>query len=131
MSRDSALTRGRIAAEAGMVDACDIERTVSESTSGGIVTPTTTDVYSGKCRLQVASSTEQGQAAKIGEAYRIVARKELQLPISAPQLQEGDLVMVTAAALDPQLVGKKFRVRDVLTKTHATSRRATVLEVTS
>lgn len=129
MTVQTALARGRVAAEALMIDACDIVRPTSESTSGGIVTPTTSAVYSGKCRIQVKQ--ESGGGRTVGEAYLIVQRLELQLPITAAELAEGDLVTMTASALDPQLVGKTYAVQDVVRKTHLTARRATVLEVSS
>jgi hypothetical protein len=129
MSVTSALARGRTAAAALMVDACTIARPTGESTSGGVVTQTTTQIYSGKCRIQERDSA--GGGLTVGEAYRIVRRLELQIPVSAPQLLEGDRVTVTASALDPQMVGKTYAVRDTLAKTHATCRRATVIEVTS
>lgn len=129
MSRESVLARGRRAAEAGFVDACTIRRVTGETASGGVVTTETEDVYAGRCRIQVRSQSGQGET--IGEAYQIVARIELQLPISAAALLADDLVTVTSATHDPQLVGKEYRVRDVLAKTHATSRRATLIEVTS
>lgn len=129
MSAEIALARGRAAAEALMIDVCDIARPVSESASGGIVTPATAPVYSGKCRIQVKQETGGGRT--VGEAYLIVQRLELQLPITAAELAEGDLVTMTASALDPQLVGKTYAVQDVVRKTHLTARRATVLEVTS
>jgi hypothetical protein len=131
MSIESALARGRAAAEALMVDACIIERSTGETTSGGVVTPTRDEIYEGKCRLQVRSTTQDGQGTTAGEAYQLVARIELQIPVSAPELLADDRVTMTAAALDPQLVGKVYTVRDVLAKTHLTSRRVTVLEVTS
>lgn len=129
MSRASAIARGRTAAELGMVDACDIERPAGESTSGGVVTATTADVYSGMCRLQVRQ--ESGAGEKVGEAYVVVQRIELQLPMSAPALLEGDRVTMTASVSDPQLAGRKYRVRDVVRKTDLTARRVTLLEVTS
>jgi hypothetical protein len=111
MSAATALARGRVAAEALMVDACTIVRKSSESASGGMVSVTTTPVYSGKCRIQVKQ--EPGGGRTVGEAYLIVQRLELQLPITAAELAEGDLVTMTASALDPQLVGKTYAVRDV------------------
>lgn len=130
MSAATALARGRAAIEALMVDACTIERPAGESTaSSGVVTPTTGAVYAGKCRIQVKAETGQGQNS--GQAYVIVQRLELQLPITAAELAEGDVVTMTASAHDPQLVGKTYTVRDVVRKTHLTARRATVIEVTS
>lgn len=130
MSRASALARGRTAAELGMVDACTIRRRTGQSTgAGGVITPAYTTLYAGKCRVQIRA--ESGQGDDIGEAYRVVERREIQLPMSVTGLLEADLIEVTAAALDPELVGKVYAVRDIAAKTHLTSRRVTVLEVTS
>jgi hypothetical protein len=130
MSIEAAIARGRAAAEALMVDACTIQRPGTETTSAtGVVTPSLTSIYAGKCRLQVRQQTGAGQ--NIGEAYVIVERLELQLPMTTPALMEGDVVTMTASTLDPLLPGKKYTVRDTLAKTHLTSRRVTVLEVTS
>lgn len=132
MSRATAVARGRLAAEVGMVDACTIQRRTGESVgTGGVITPTVSTLYAGKCRVQVRSQSQAGQGTNVGEAYRIVERTEIQLPITVTGLAEGDRITITAAALDPELVGKVFTVRDVLAKTHLTSRRVNALEVTS
>lgn len=130
MSIEAALTRGRTAAEALMVDACTIERRNGDSVgTGGVITPAYDELYAGKCRVQVRQET--GQGTNVGEAFRIVGRTEIQLPITVTGLAEGDRITITAAALDPELVGKVYAVRDVLAKTHLTSRRVNVLEVLS
>ncbi len=130
MSLASVTGRGQQRAEQMMVDACTIVRVTGESTGpGGVITPTSFEVYSGKCRLQVRQETGGGQ--NVGEAYVIVQRLELQLPVTAAELFEGDRVTMTASALDPQLAGKEYVVRDVVRKSHLTARRVTVLEVTS
>lgn len=130
MSLEGALTRGRALAESLMVDACAIVRPGGESTgANGVITAITNAVYSGKCRLQMRQETGSGH--NLGEAFVIVRRVELHLPMTAPELFEGDQVTMTASALDPQLVGKRYVVRDVARKTHLTARRVTVLEVTS
>lgn len=115
-----------------MTDACTVRRQTGESTdSGGVITPTMTDVYAGKCRMQLRTATGAGRGQDLGEAYVIVANLELQIPVAAPALLEGDQVTITAAVSDPQLVGKVYTVRDVVAKSELTARRATVLEVTS
>lgn len=130
MSVESAILRGRAAAEALMVDACTVTRQTGESVgTGGVITPTTTELYSGKCRVQIEADT--GQGTSVGEAYRIVERRVIQLPMTVTGLAEGDRIEITASALDPELVGKVYAVRDVPAKTHLTSRRVTVQEVTS
>jgi hypothetical protein len=129
MSIEAALARGRAAAEALQVDTCVIKRKTGETTSGGVITPTLTTLYTGKCRVQIKSEAGAGQ--NVGEAYLVVERHEIQLPITVTGLQEGDSITITASTLDPDLVGRVYVIRDVLRKSHLTSRRVTVTEVTS
>lgn len=131
MSIASALARGRQAAETLMVDACVIDRPTGEATGpGGVISTTYGPVlYSGKCRMQVGNQESHG--TDVGEAYRIVSRPQLQLPMTVTGLREGDRVRMTAAALDQDLVGKVYVIRDVMSKTHLTARRVTLFEVTS
>jgi hypothetical protein len=130
MSRESATLRGRAAAEIGMQDACTITRETGETTGpGGVITPTTATLYTGKCRVQFKPM--EGSGMDVGEAYLLLVRREVQLPMSATGLREGDQITITASALDPDLVGKVYVIRDIEAKTHLTARRVTVLEVTS
>jgi hypothetical protein len=130
MSRDSVLRLGRRAAEAGMVDACVIRRRTGETVGAdAVVTPTWATLYTGKCRVQIRA--EAGQGEEVGEAYRVIERREVQLPITAAGLAEGDRIEITASAHDPELVGKVYAVRDVPAKSEATARRVGVIEVTS
>jgi hypothetical protein len=130
MSVEIALARGQAAAERLMTDACVIKHKTAESVgAGGVISPVWSVLYTGqKCRVQSNALTRQGQ--DIGEAYVIVERHEVQLPVSVVGLQEGDQITITASG-DADLVGRVFTVRDVLRKTHLTARRVTVLEVTS
>jgi hypothetical protein len=129
VSREKALAGGQELAEAGMTDACVVERRTGETTgAGGVITPTRSTLYTGKCRVQSNALTRQG--SDIGEAYVVVERHEVQLPMSVTGLREGDQITITASG-DADLVGRVYTVRDVLRKTHLTARRVTVLEVTS
>ena len=47
-----------------------------------------------------------------------------------PAVRVGDVATITAAALDAQLVGKRFRVVGLAHKTFLTARRLQVQEVT-
>jgi hypothetical protein len=114
-----------------MVDACIIRRITGQVTDPdtGEVTTTYTTIYEGKCRLQ-----QQGQQARpeqAGEAYLLMLRRELQLPMSVTGLRTEDEVTMTASAYDPDLPGRVFLVRDLFGKTEATARRVQVEEVTS
>lgn len=130
MSRASALARGRIAAEAGMVDACTITRIgtrVTDTTTGEVTEPTTT-LYTGKCRVQQAQAVATEET--VGEDHLLLLRIEVQLPMSVTGLRVGDLITITASAHDADLPGRVFRVHDLAHKTHATARRVQCVEKT-
>jgi hypothetical protein len=132
MARAVVLARGRAAAEAGMVDTCTITRSGEETTDpfSGEIVRETEEVYEGKCRLQQANAARADQR-DIGEAYLLLQQLEVQLPMSVTGIKVDDTITITAAARDEDLVGRVFRVRDLMIKTDATSRRIQVTEVTS
>jgi hypothetical protein len=130
MSRATVLARGRLAAEAGMVDACTITRVgerTTDTTTGEVTEPTST-LYTGACRVQ----QKQAQATEetVGEDHLLLLRIEVQLPMSVTDLEVGDLITVTSSEHDPDLPGRVFRVHDLAHKTHATSRRVQCVEET-
>jgi hypothetical protein len=122
------LAAGRTAAESLMQDACTITRVTGQTLNDttGAWTDTVTTVYTGKCRLQVRA---QAVAAlpQAGEREVVAFMAELQLPMSAvPQV--GDKATITASTHDAALVGRVFRVRELMHKTHLTARRTIVQE---
>lgn len=125
------LAAGRRAAEALMVDECVIRRRTGETTDdeSGVVTPTYTTVYAGRCRVQQPSATAQERES--GEAALLMLRFELQVPMSVIGVAADDEVEITASVHDPDLVGRQFVVRGLAHKTHATARRMQVEERTS
>lgn len=130
MSRVATLVgRGRAAAERLMVDTCIIDRrsgSVLDEDTGQYV-DTYTTVYSGKCRIQVTDPG--GRAADAGEQTSQIQSLVLQVPMTVSGVKVDDRVSLTASALDPDLVGRTFRVSDLMHKTHATARRLPVEEV--
>jgi hypothetical protein len=135
MSRESLLARGRAAAELGMTDTCTIRRKVSESTdSSGVVTPTWSTVYAGKCRLQERGGTSSGssRSATPGESYVLMSGRILQLPVVASAgVRADDQATIDSCANDPDVVGQVFIVRDEAGKSESTARRLGVERVTS
>jgi len=130
MSLDAVLSAGRAAAEALMIDECVIRRQVGEETGpGGVVTPTYSTVYDGKCRMQQPTGTSREVDA--GEASLLMVRFELQLPMSVVGVQADDEVKMTASVHDLDLVNREFLVRGLAHKTHAVMRRLQVEERTS
>jgi hypothetical protein len=131
MSATTATRRGRLAAEANMVDACTIQRVTGSSTNDttGVVTPTYSTIYSGKCRVQQVVPI--AKPAHVGEAAVWLQRLVLQVPMSVTGIASDDLVTITASLLDADLVGRTFHVRELGHKTHMTARRVQLEEVTS
>lgn len=132
MSVASALTRGRAAAEALMVDACVVTRVTGTTTDPdtGEVTATVATVYTGKCRMQQQASIARPD--DVGEAYVLQQPFVLQLPmVGSEGVQAGDRVQITAS-VDADLTGaRRWWVRGLAHKTHATARRLGLEEVTS
>lgn len=129
MSAAAEIQRGRRRAEALMVDACIITRadgTEATDPDTGVATHDTTTVYDGKCRVQTRALAAQSPEA--GETQWAMSQLELQVPVSATGIRTGDLATITAAALDPDLVGRRLRVTVPPHKTHSTMRRLPVTE---
>jgi len=127
MSAAAVTLRGRRMAEAQMVDACTIKRPTGTTTDAdGKAHTTFSPVYSGKCRIQTNDPYES--RPEVGEHVSTVLRDVLQVPMSVVGVQAGDVVVVTASALDPDLVGREWRVAGPSRKTHQTMRRFYIAE---
>lgn len=131
MSRASVLARGRVAAEAGMVDTCTITEDTVTSTNQdtGVQTISTATIYSGPCRVQ-QHVPGGARPSDVGEAYKLMLRLEVQLPMSATGLRVGQKVRIDSSLSDPDLTGRVVRIHELAHKTDATARRIGVEEVT-
>jgi hypothetical protein len=129
VSAVGAALRGRQAAEALMVDACTVTRPGEPVTDPetGNVTPGSTFVYSGPCKVQQTISQASNPTAG-GHSFT-VQDSRVDFPVSAGPLEVSDTVTITASALDPQLVGRVFRVAELFHKSYATAQRTRVEEV--
>lgn len=131
MTASTVLARGRAAAQRNMQDACVIKRRTGEVTdpASGVITPTHSTLYTGICRVQQRSvSASQADA---GEAYALMLRLEIQLPMSVTGLRAEDEVTITASEHDVDLVNRVFLIRELAHGTHKTARRIGVQERTS
>jgi Family of unknown function (DUF6093) len=128
VSATSVTARGRVAAEANMLDACTVRRVTNTSDPDtGAATPSYTAVYTGKCKVQQRAPA--AAPTDVGEAAVFVGQLELHVPTSVTGPQPDDLVTVTACALDPDLVGRTFRLRGPSHKSFLTARRFPMAEV--
>ena len=129
MSAVDAALRGRLSAEALMLDACAVTRPGAPVTDPetGEVTPSSTPVYSGPCKVQQTISQASNPTA--GGHQFTVQDVRWDTPVTAGPFLVGDVVTMTASVLDPQLVGRVFRVIETFHKSGATAQRTRVSEV--
>ncbi|PSK96696.1 hypothetical protein CLV30_12578 [Haloactinopolyspora alba] len=122
------LRRGRRRAEALMIDTCRVRRVTGTVTNPDGTTSTTyNEIYAGACRIQTSDPYESRPEA--GEYSFTVVRSVLQVPMSVTGIEVGDIVDVTASQLDPDLIGRVWRVAGPSTKSHQTMRRYFITEV--
>lgn len=110
-----------------MVDTCTIvELGAPETDDEGNVTIPGTVVYSGMCA--VATYEPYEQTSEAGGAVSVVQRYRVKVPAEAFVPEVGQVVEVTAARYDANLVGRQYRVEGLLHKSQATAYRLLVDE---
>lgn len=129
LSAVDAVRAGRVEAEALMFDSCTVHRPGDPVTDpvSGAVTPSSTLIYSGKCKVQQTIAAASNPTAG-GHRYTVQDTR-WDTPVSAGPFQLDDVVTVTGAVLDPFLAGRVFRVAEVAHKSAATAQRTRVEEV--
>lgn len=113
-----------------MLDACTVSTVTGVTTDedGNTSPALSAPVYAGRCKVQTVEPQERSPEA--GGGTFTVQRYRVDVPVGAFQPAVGQVVTITAAALDPHLAGKTFRVVALLHKTAATAYRLGV-EATS
>ena len=130
MTYSGVLLAGRRAAEALMVDECTVRTVTGRATdpTTGKGTPTySAPLYLGKCRVQ--SFQPQERSPEAGGATLTVQRYAVHVPVEAFAPAVGQVITITAAAGDANLVGRQYRVVALLHKSLATAYRLSVEEV--
>lgn len=131
MSAVDAALRGRLAADALMLDACTVQRPGVPVTDPetGVVAPGLTLIYTGKCKVQRTISQASNPTAG-GHSFT-VQDSRVDFPVSVGPFAVDDVVTLTASTLDTQLVGRAFRVVELFHKSYATAQRTRVEEITA
>ena len=113
-----------------MLDACTVSRLGDPVTDPdtGNVTPGEDLIYSGPCKVQQTISQASNPSAG-GHSFT-VQDSRVDFPVAAGPLLVNDVVTLTASVLDPQLVGRVFRVSELFHKSYATAQRTRVEEIT-
>lgn len=86
--------------------------------------PILTPLYSGPGRVQTYEPVQRD--VEVGGGRAAIQRYAVHVPIESCRPEVGDVVTVTACALDANLVGREFTVRGLLHKSAATAYRLVV-----
>lgn len=126
MSVLGAVAAGRAAAERLMTDTWTVTRVTGVSDpdeTTGVVTDTTSTIYTGPAKLASFESYEQTPEAVGNEAT--VMRPHFHVPLNATTglIRVDDIATCTASVSDAALVGRKVRISGDPIKSHATARR--------
>lgn len=115
-------------AESLMLDTCTVHRPgVPVTDADGNVTAGLTLMYTGPCKIQQTLAQSSNPVAG-GHQYTVQDTR-WDTPVAAGVFEVDDVVTVVGAVLDPQLVGRVFRVTEPFHKTGATAQRTRVEEV--
>lgn len=133
MSAADAIQAGREAAEELFVDTGelrgpDVKGALDPVTGQYPVTPGALK-YTGPAKVQTTDTI--GNANDAAERVVMRTRFELHLPMSAPAAAVDDVWTHTSSELDPELVGRRFRVASLIHKSFMTARRLAVEEIQS
>lgn len=104
-----------------MADACLITRGSGDpifDEDTGTYTQGSSTLYAGRCRVQASLMAAEQDA---GDAFNIVNRVTISVPIGTLGLAKGDLVTITEAADNPQILNAQYRVRSIQDKSQATA----------
>ena len=112
-----------------MLDTCTVRRVIGTTPDPltGADVPAYATAWTGKCRVTTYEPHERNP--EVGGATVTVQRYAVHVPVGAFAPAVGQVITITAAALDPHLVGRTFRVAALLHKTAATAYRLGVEEV--
>lgn len=116
-------------ADSSMLDACTITRPGTPVTNPdtGDVTNTPTTVYTGKCAVQSRDTDAANPEA--GERTFTVVSRVVKIPANAADVQDGDVVTLTASRLNVFTVGKQYRVEGFTPDSFDTAARLPVKEI--
>lgn len=98
----------------------------SDPATGAATRVLVTERYSGKARVRYPSYA----VAEMSPASQPVAQQDVivSLPVGSGPVFEGDEVLVTASTVDPNVVGRRFRVKGQPAAGQTTAYRVPVIE---
>lgn len=133
MSLDSALSAGRRAAEARMLDTFEIRRPTGGYTMvDGVETPASDLIFTTPGRVKVSGGLAV-RDAEVGERTSASVVRVLNIPVGSQAVRTGDIAVCTAVheTSDPSLLNARLRLDGPAPGSQTTARRLQVTEVLS
>lgn len=129
MGVSSALTAGRRAANARMLDTFAIKIPNGFTMVGGIETPAFTDLFTTQGRIKIVSTIVRETEAGARTVAKVT--RELHVPWDSPQIPANAVAICTSvdATSDPTLLNATLRLDGPAPGSQATARRLQVSEV--
>jgi hypothetical protein len=130
VGRENIILAARAFLTASLTERCTVERpaALTTNTTTGAVTTTWSTLYTVQ-PCKVGTSTPSGQ--DVGEAHVVTLSPLITVPVEVVGLVEEDRITITASELDPELVGRVYRVLGPTHRTFVNRRQLSVIEVTS
>lgn len=129
MSAEQAVLDGRREAESLMLDTCTITRPgepVTDPETGSVTNEPIT-IYTGRCKVQSKDSATSSPEA--GEATFTVVSRQVHIPANSADVQDGDVITITASRLNAFTAGKQYRVSGFTPDSFDTAARMPVKEM--
>jgi hypothetical protein len=131
VGRENVLLAGRAFLTASLTETCTIQHPTGPGTTNpvtGQVTPQLTTTYTNQpCKVGAINPTNDEVAA----STLVTLSPTITFPVEVVGLSDQDVITITAAAFDPELVGRVYRVLGPTHRTFITRRQINVIEVAS
>lgn len=131
MGRETVLLAGRAFLTASLSETCTIQHPTGTGTTNpvnGVVTPQLTTTYTNQpCKVAASNPSP----STVAEAGLVTLSPTITLPVEVVGVQDQDIITITAAQNDPELVGRVYRVLGPTHRDWVTRRQLSVIEVTS
>jgi hypothetical protein len=130
VGRENVILAGRAFLAASLTETCTIQHPTGGSTSAttGAFTPTFATLYTGQS-CKVGTSSPAG--TELAGAHVVTLSPTITVPVEVVGIVEQDVITITTSALDPELVGRVYRVLGPVHRTWITRRQYEVVETTS
>lgn len=131
MGRETVLLAARAFLTASLTETCTIQHPTGPGTTNlvtGVVTPTLTTTYTAQpCKVAAAGPAP----STVAEAGLVTLSPTITFPVEVTGVVDQDVITITAAANDPELVGRVYRVLGPTHRDWITRRQLNVIEVNS